>query len=455
MKKIVFLPVETEVRELDAKLVMASKIADDDTACFIGQHNFLNSISSMFNGGVYMGKNIFLENMNSNNDIYELYKNNNFSILWNHEEGAIYGGTRDQWNNELKELLHPSMLAEDDMILCWGKYQKDYYDSQNSNTPSKVVGGYRLDLGVNSDLRNLLSQTNRVSETDYVLVDTNCAWGNHFIPHQEEYIRFQEKAVNSGSDHLTKHNLVGLLSEDMIKVGYFCNLISYLMELNPSKKFVLRPHPTESIEFYQNVFHQFNNIKITKDFSAIEWISNCSLLIQSGCTTSLEAYFMQKPIVSFHPFETKYSVDVTSGIGNHCKTFEEVNLFIQQPYFKQEISEQHSEIKELIGNFDIEISSIDSIVIEIKKALLNKECSEIDINKIQKLENKINLVNFLKLIPRKLFFQSKQRAYEMAIDHFPGFKEEDINKRVDALNRSSKNNINLDYCSRNLIIVSS
>ena len=59
MKKIVFLPVETEVREIDAKLVMASKIADENTTCFLGQHNVLNQIAPLFKGGVYMGKNIF------------------------------------------------------------------------------------------------------------------------------------------------------------------------------------------------------------------------------------------------------------------------------------------------------------------------------------------------------------------------------------------------------------
>ena len=135
------------------------------------------------------------------------------------------------------------------------------------------------------------------------------------MPHQQEYKVYQEKAEKNNSDHLTKHNLLGLLSEDLIKIGFFCNLISYLMENNPTKQFVLRPHPTESISFYKNVFHGFSNIKITKDYSAIEWIENCSVLIQSGCTTALEAYFLEKPIVSFHPFDSKHSVDVTKGIG--------------------------------------------------------------------------------------------------------------------------------------------
>ena len=203
MKKIVFLPVETEVREIDAKLVMASKIVDKETTCFVGQHNVLNQIAPLFNGGVYMGKNIFLENMNSTNEIYELYKKNDFSILWNHEEGAIYGGSKEKWNNELKELLDPNRLDEDDMILCWGSYQKEYYESFEVHTPIKVVGGYRLDLGNNSHLRALLKSTNRVKQKDYILIDTNCAWGNHFMPHQQEYKVFQVSVIQLQPQHQT------------------------------------------------------------------------------------------------------------------------------------------------------------------------------------------------------------------------------------------------------------
>jgi len=455
MKKIVFLPVETEVREIDAKLVMASKIIDKETVCFVGQHNVLNQIAPLFDGGVYMGKNIFLENMNSTNEIYELYKNNNFSILWNHEEGAIYGGSESKWNNELKELLDPNRLKNDDMVLCWGSYQKEFYETFNADTPIKIVGGYRLDLGQNSDLRSLLKSTNRVEEKNYILIDTNCAWGNHFMPHQQEYKVYQEKAEKNNSDHLTKHNLLGLLSEDLIKIGFFCNLISYLMENNPTKQFVLRPHPTESISFYKNVFHGFSNIKITKDYSAIEWIENCSVLIQSGCTTALEAYFLEKPIVSFHPFDSKHSVDVTKGIGQTCNSYEEVNDFIKNPVFKSDIHDNDLGIKSLIDNFNTKTSSIDIIVDEIKKTSKNKPQSKIDYKKIKAIENKNKIKNTLKYYPRKLFFEDKQESYEMATDHFPGFNEAEILKKIDSLRTISNKKIDLSYLSNNLIAITS
>ena len=118
MKKIVFLPIETETRELDAKMALASKLVNDDVDCIIGQHNLLNEIVHLFDGGIYIGKNIFLDAMKSTDKIRDSYKDNNFSILWYHEEGAIYGGDEDKWRLVLEELLDPNRLFEDDVILC-------------------------------------------------------------------------------------------------------------------------------------------------------------------------------------------------------------------------------------------------------------------------------------------------------------------------------------------------
>ena len=36
MKKIVFLPIETETRELDAKMALASKLVNDDSSIICG-----------------------------------------------------------------------------------------------------------------------------------------------------------------------------------------------------------------------------------------------------------------------------------------------------------------------------------------------------------------------------------------------------------------------------------
>ena len=74
---------------------------------------------------------------------------------------------------------------------------------------------------------------------------------------------------------------------------------------------------------------------------------------------------------------------------------------------------------------------------------------------IKGIENKNKIKNSLKYYPRKLFFEDKQESYEMATDHFPGFKKEEIIKKINSLKALSDKEINLNYLSDNLIVVSS
>ena len=242
MKKIVFLPIETEARELDAKLVLASKVVNKEVTCLVGQHNALNSLVDLFkHGGTYIGKNIFLDAMKSSDEIYNSYKRNRFSILWYHEEGGIYSGNEEKWKIVLRELLDPRRLSSDDHMLCWGRFQKEFFDSFQTDTPSTVVGGYRFDLRQESTLRRLLNKTSRVKLKDYILVNTAFSNGNHHIPRQVLYKEDQERFRG---DEEYKFRLLDEYSDDIKKMGYFCEMLSHVMRNNPDKKFILRPHPT-------------------------------------------------------------------------------------------------------------------------------------------------------------------------------------------------------------------
>ena len=452
MKKIVFLPIETEARELDAKLVLASKVVNKEVTCLVGQHNALNSLVDLFkHGGTYIGKNIFLDAMKSSDEIYNSYKRNRFSILWYHEEGGIYSGNEEKWKIVLRELLDPRRLSSDDHMLCWGRFQKEFFDSFQTDTPSTVVGGYRFDLRQESTLRRLLNKTSRVKLKDYILVNTAFSNGNHYIPRQALYKEDQERFRG---DEEYKFRLLDEYSDDIKKMGYFCEMLSHVMRNNPDKKFILRPHPTESIEFYENAFHEFDNIIITKEFSAVEWISGCSLLIQNGCTTSVEAHFLQKPVIDYYPFISTHGVDVTRGIGVLCKTPEEVNTQIIDLTFDEEIYSNKEELVSIVSNFASNDSTIDLMAEVALSYLESKEKNDIPLTKIKYILFKKFIIDSLKFYPRFLF-QDKLKSYEMAISHFPGFNQDQIDKKVNVLNEINSKDMNLDFITKDLFFLSS
>ena len=72
-KRIIFIPVETIARELDYKIILASKLASEDNLVFLGQHDFLDSILNHFNNGVYIGKHVFKDSFPCSTNLYKKY----------------------------------------------------------------------------------------------------------------------------------------------------------------------------------------------------------------------------------------------------------------------------------------------------------------------------------------------------------------------------------------------
>ena len=451
MEKIIFLPIETESRELDAKIVLASQLIKQGISCFIGQHNVLNEIAPLFNGGIYIGKNIFLDAMKSNNDIYDMYKINDFSILWYHEEGAIYGGDETKWKLVLKELLEPDRLSDDDVILCWGDFQKEFFSKTTTNAQMHVVGGYRLDIKEGSLLRKLIKNQSRVKEDNFILINTNFTAGNHYL---KDAVAYKQQQIDSNADKVNKHRLLVEYADDVKRMGFFSEMISYLLMKNPDMNFVLRPHPTESIEFWENVFYGFDNIKIINKYSAVEWMERCSYIIQSGCTTAFEAYFLDKPIINYYPVELSNTIDLTEGLSILCKTPHEVHEIINGTKNKEIIAYDNALLGSLISNFKTDISTIKKIGEIAKESLADKNKNNINYLKIRYLLKKIDMKNYLKQYPRYLF-KDKLDAYRMALSHFPGFKFEEIDSKVKYINNINEVNMSLNFINKDLFILSS
>ena len=309
-KNIVFIPIETISRELDAKLVLAHQLVDSNTICFLGQHDMIDSISLFFKEGVYVGKNIFKTYFPANMKVYKSYKKNKHSILWIHEEGGIYPGEAEDWRTNLQELLDPSCLEADDQILTWGDFQQDYYNNL-SNLTCIAVGSPRLNLAKEHLLRKLINKFNRVQKSDFILINTNFSVANYI-----SNINYLFKELMHGHDNQAeKHKVIQMYAEEQRNVSYFIETLSELAFKHPNETFVIRPHPTEGIDLYESAFMIYPNVIISKDFTAVEWIEKCKALIQNGCTTSIEAYLIGKKVINFYPFESKSLVNVTRDIG--------------------------------------------------------------------------------------------------------------------------------------------
>ena len=66
--------------------------------------------------------------------------------------------------------------------------------------------------------------------------------------------------------------------------------VMHIVDSWPEYDVVIRPHPTKSPRYYDNIFSHYENIRIIGNSDSITpWIHDASVVIQNGCTTAIEA----------------------------------------------------------------------------------------------------------------------------------------------------------------------
>jgi len=62
---------------------------------------------------------------------------------------------------------------------------------------------------------------------------------------------------------------------------------------------VIRPHPSENHQVYQEIASRCGRVRVTNEGNVIPWLRAAKALVHNGCTTAIEAYLMDVPVVSY------------------------------------------------------------------------------------------------------------------------------------------------------------
>ena len=84
------------------------------------------------------------------------------------------------------------------------------------------------------------------------------------------------------------------------------NIVALLHKLSiafPNKNFVLRPHPCEDPNFYEVVFETAKNVFVDKTGTVHPWLMAADLLVHDCCTTAVESFLAETPIINYRPTE--------------------------------------------------------------------------------------------------------------------------------------------------------
>ncbi|MCK5545571.1 MAG: hypothetical protein KAI35_10160 [Desulfobulbaceae bacterium] len=295
-ERLIFIPVETKVREFHAKILLSCYAAEAGFSVILGMQTELLRMVKFQPRGVYVEKGVAPQKIPGTRLLKGL---GNKVVAWC-EEGLIIVDqetyARDRVSSEVFSML--------DLFFAWGKVNAGAIRQKMGSEADKVVitGNPRFDLlrephsGVfSSDAQKLKRKHGR-----FLLINTNFGLFNNFFGPDyfiEKVMRPYGRIRDANHEKFLKDwvSHVGMVYEK------FIDLMPVLSRNFPGHKIVLRPHPSENHDNWKKEVRGLANVEVIHKGSVIPWILASDVLVHNSCTTGVEAHVLGKPVVAYRP----------------------------------------------------------------------------------------------------------------------------------------------------------
>jgi surface carbohydrate biosynthesis protein len=88
-----------------------------------------------------------------------------------------------------------------------------------------------------------------------------------------------------------------LLEDERNQFEEHSRVVLALASRHPSWNFVIKVHPLEPVESYRSMAAATPNVRLAFDAPIREFLYQCDILLQRGCTTATEAWMLGKPVL--------------------------------------------------------------------------------------------------------------------------------------------------------------
>jgi hypothetical protein len=118
---------------------------------------------------------------------------------------------------------------------------------------------------------------------------------------------------------------------------------------------VIRPHPTERHDVYQDIAARSSRVHVTNDGNVVPWILATKAVLHNGCTTGVEAFVMGVPAISYREaVNEEYDhgfYRLPNAVSHQCFNFEQLREMIHQILSEKVGVADGDERHELIGRY--------------------------------------------------------------------------------------------------------
>lgn len=447
----ILLPIETINREIDFKIILGARLSGQGHKIYIGQHDFLMSLLSSMECGLYIGKNIFHRRASEEDGSrYYQLKKRGFDIIYLHEEGGVFAGNQDQWRKTLAFQYNPAIFDDKDRLCVWGEFQKDFDQTRCSRVPIHVVGHPRFDLYRPQFKSFYQEEVGDIQRKfgNYILINGNYAWANHgrglqnTFPDPRNSADIEERLKRVHYYKYFTSQMVAMVELTHVLAAKFPNLI-----------FIYRPHPSEDHHYYKTVFNEVANIIVNHEGPVNSWILGAKALIHDGCTTAIEATIAGIPVINYKPiFDPVCDIWLANSMGLKATSLEEIIALVDniENFKKTDIEVLDPLAHDLLFNLQGDSFSALESIVEYK--IEEKRLDDTKSPERSFIQHRYAQIK-AKVWAQKILQPHKSKGLQYHATKFYGFDRTAMSSKMERAERLYGKNISWTYHNENLITI--
>ncbi len=299
-KPLLLIPVENQVRELDAKLLLACIAAKRGLPSIIGAKRELEARIASFPRGIYLAKSL----QHSQSKLFEITRKVGHQIAAWDEDALVHLPPEIYFSRRLS----PVSMSFVSHLLAWGQDNVELWRQYPHLPPDlsiHVTGNPRNDLLRPEIQPYYKKEVDKIRETygDFILINTNFNHVNAFSPIRNLFMPAdrpdEEPKFGKAARGMTREYAAGLRDLKQATFENFQKMIPALEKAIPDATIIVRPHQVEGQQVYHQIAARCKRVHVTNKGNVALWLRACKVLIHNGCTTSVEAFAMGVPAVSY------------------------------------------------------------------------------------------------------------------------------------------------------------
>jgi surface carbohydrate biosynthesis protein len=299
-KPVLLIPVENQVRELDAKLLLACIAANRGFPSIIGSKREIESRIASFPRSIYLAKSL----LHGHSKFFRIARKLGHEIVAWDEDALVHLPAETYYSRRLS----PAALACVSHLFAWGEDNAELwrqYSDLPAGLPIHITGNPRNDL-LRPEIQPFYqNDVKKIRDLfgNFLLVNTNFNHVNAFSPVRRLFQPVdrpgEEPKFGRAARGMTREYAQGLSDHKQAIFKHFQKMIPALENAFPDYTIVVRPHPVESQDIYLQIAKGCQRVQVTNEGNVVPWLMACKAVILNGCTTSVEAYAMGVPSISY------------------------------------------------------------------------------------------------------------------------------------------------------------